>query len=319
MLTFIDELPVSISGGTMDEEEYAKSEEFKEITGALKTLAKHCPTFVLSAYTKEDHAAIVYNHAMGNEMAMGRSYELTKREKGERAAREALRGTELATHITNLLVEGAKDYHISASGVIGTVKKGIQVMAQLNDLSDDDKKELLDAMKNSNSLDETLEKIYEKFDIDEDDEPHFSDSKRFEGLREAFGDTFAATDSKTDANIQRIKKVLEKETGSEIHAVKMSDPAVIEPLAKSLSDNLESTVVVGFLKVDEKGGVATDSSVVTHWQKNIKEIARKNNLSEKEVRIASAASMAMSILNTIKDKYNLPDGLFADYMRREGL
>lgn len=325
MLTFIDEQPVSIEGGTMDEEEYAKSEEFKAITGALKTLTEHCPEFVFSAYTKEDHAALVYNHALGDPKRMGRAYKLAVKEKGEKKAKAILRGTELATHVTNLLVDGKNLHSVDPDAVLATVKKGQMVIDRINSLDSETRdkiKKKLGSAESSKAISDIIQDIIDEQKAEESAE--FSHSKRFEGLRNMFdnkesmsGKTFAATIDKANIDIESIKKTIEKETGKEVHAMKMSDPEVIRPLSIALANNLDSTVVIGAVKIGEDGDIADDGSVLSlQWQDNIDEIAKKCNLDEDNCKIAAAGAIAMSILSRLKEQFNLPDNLFEAYLKQ---
>lgn len=322
MLTFIDEQPVSIEGGTMDEEEYAKSEEFKAITGALKTLTEHCPEFVFSAYTKEDHAALVYNHALGDTDRMGRAYKLAVKEKGEKEAKAILRGTELATHITNLLVEGKNQHSVDPDAVLATVKKGQMVLDKINSLTSEMRDEIRKRIRSADSSKDINDIIKEIIEEQEDDEEpiEFSHSKRFEGLRNAFGDTFATTIDKADIDIEAIQKTLEKQTGKAVHAVKMSDPEVIRPLSISLANNLDSTVVIGAIKLGEDGDIDENGSVLSlQWQDNIGEIAKNCKLNKDDCKVAAASAIAMSILSRVKEQFDLPDHLFEAYLKQQKL
>lgn len=329
MLTFIDEQPVSIEGGTMDEEEYAKSEEFKAITGALKTLTEHCPEFVFSAYTKEDHAALVYNHALGDPDRMGRAYKLAAKEKGEKEAKAILRGTELATHITNLLVEGKSQHSVDPDAVLQTVKKGQMVLDKINSLTSEMRDEIRRRIRSADSSKDINDIIKEIIEEQEDDEEpiEFSHSKRFEGLRNAFGDkdsrlgdTFAATVDKADIDIEAVTKTLEKETGKAVHAVKMSDPEVIRPLSISLANNLDSTIVIGAIKIGKDGDIDESGSVLSlQWQDNIDEIAKKCKLDKDDCKVAAASAIAMSILSRVKEQFDLPDHLFEAYLKQQKL
>lgn len=328
MLTFIDEQPVSIEGGTINEEEYVKSEEFKAITGALKTLTEHCPGFVFSAYTKEDHAALVYNHALGDsDRKTKRAYKLAVKERGEEEAKAILRGTELATHITNLLVEGKAQHSVDPDAVLETVKKGQVVLNKLNSLDPKARDEIRKRLRSADSskdIDGVIQDIIGKKEADE--EPaKFSHSKRFEGLRNAFGNsskvfgTFATTNDK-DIDIESVKKTLEKETGKEVHTVKMDDPEVIRPLSISLANNLDSTVVIGAIKLGEDGEIDEDGSVLSlQWQDNIDEIAEEHKLDKNDCKVAAAAAIAMSLLSRIKQQFNLPDRLFETYLKQQKL
>lgn len=322
MLTFIDEQPVSIEGGTMDEEEYAKSEEFKAITGALKTLTEHCPEFVFSAYTKEDHAALVYNHALGDADRMGRAYKLAVKEKGEKEAKAVLRGTELATHITNLLVEGKNQHSVDPDAVLATVKKGQMVLDKINSLTPEARDEIRRRIRSADSSKDINDVIQDVIGEQEDDEEpiEFSHSKRFEGLRNAFGDTFATTIDKADIDIEAVQKTLEKQTGKAVHAVKMSDPEVIRPLSISLANNLDSTVVIGAIKLGEDGDIDEKGSVLSlQWQDNIGEIAKKCKLNKDDCKVAAASALAMSILSRVKEQFDLPDHLFEAYLKQQKL
>lgn len=329
MLTFIDEQPVSIEGGTIDEEEYVKSEEFKAITGALKILTEHCPDFVFSAYTKEDHAALVYNHALGEPDRMGRAYKLAAKEKGENEAKAILRGTELATHITNLLIEGETRHSIDSDAVLKTVQKGRMVMDKINSLDSEIKIKIKKRIRSADSSKDISNIIDDIIDEQEaDEEPiEFSHSKRFEGLRNAFGDkdsvfsdTFATTIDKADIDIEAVQKTLEKQTGKAVHAVKMSDPEVVRPLSISLANNLNSTVVIGAIKIGEDGDIDEDGSVLSlQWQDNIGEIAKKCKLNKDDCKIAAASAIAMSILSRVKEQFDLPDRLFETYLKQQKL
>lgn len=323
MLTFIDEQPVSIEGGTMDEEEYAKSEEFKAITGALKTLTEHCPEFVFSAYTKEDHAALVYNHALGDPKRMGRAYKTVAKERGEKEAKAILRGTELATHVTNLLVDGKNLHSIDPDAVLATVRKGQMVIDRINSFDSETRDKIKKKLGSADSSKAISDIIQDIIDEQKAEKPaEFSHSKRFEGLRDMFDDkeSIAATIDKTNVDIvdiEALKKTIEKETGKEVHAMKMSDPEVIRPLSIALANNLDSTIVIGALKLGEDGDIDDDGSVLSlQWQDNIGEIAKKCNLDEDNCRIAVAGAIAMSILSKIKEQFDLPDNLFENYLKQ---
>lgn len=316
MLTFIDNEPVTFQGGTMKDEDFVKSDEYKEITQALQTLAKHCPSLIVSAYTAKDHSAFVYNHARGQDDG-NHLYEVVKKQKGKKAADEALRGTDLATHITNLLVDAKKQHGVDADAVISTVQKGQIVMEALNKMNSGDKTELFDALKKSESPEEAIKLMKER--IKELDEPQKRNGggairKKYHDLE----DMFVKTKEKEDIDVEQLTRTVKLATGAEAKAFKMSDPHCIPALSQSLSNNLKATTIVGYIKTEKNGDISA-TNVEIFFQNDINDLAEKNDLDATEMRIALAGSLGVSIFRTMKEKYGLPDGLFAGYLEKEKL
>lgn len=316
MLTFIDNEPVSFQGGTMNDEEFTKSDEFKEITEAIQTLAKHCPSLVISGYTTEDHSAFVYNHARGQADG-NHMYEVVKKQKGEKAAKKALRGTDLATHITNMLVDAKKQHGVDADAVLHTVQKGQVVMDALSKMGSDDKNDLFDALKKSESPEEALKLMKER--IKGLEKPQKRNGGALRDKYQALEDMFVKTEEKEDVDIERLTRTVKLATGAEAKAFKMSDPECVPALAHSLANNLKATAIVGFIRTEKNGDIDV-TDVEIYFQDNLGEIADKNgDLDIVKMKIALAGSLGVSIFRTMKENYDLPDNLFSKYMESEKL
>lgn len=328
MITLIDNEPVSFQPGTMNEEEYVQTDEFKEIAQALGTLAKHCPSLVVSGYSKDNHTAFVYNHA-GQKTVDHPMAKLVEKTRGEKAAREAIRGTELATHISNLLLEAEEQYNVSGNAVIETVTAGRKVLKKLGKLSKAEKKELLNKVKNIESMDEAKD-VLKAFSPEALED--IVDKKRFgnnrpethkirEELENDFGDSvFAQTAERMDVDAKEMERTIRLATGKDTKVCKMSDPEVIKPLAESLAGNLKATAFVGFIRFDDDNIKApSDVGMSLIFQEDLNDIAKRCDADEETVEIAAAGCFAMAVLENVKKKYKLPDGLFEKYMKQQKL
>lgn len=328
MITLIDNEPVSFQPGTMSEEEYVKTDEFKEIAQALGTLAKHCPSLVVSGYSKDDHIAFVYNHA-GQQTVDHPMAKLVEKTRGEKAAREAIRGTELATHISNLVLEAEEQYNVNGNAVIETVTAGRTVLDKLKNLSKAEKKELLEKVKSAESMEDARE-IMRAFSPEALE--NLTNKRRFgnsrptthkirEKLEKDFGDSlFAQTAEKTDINPKEMERTIRLATGKDAKVCKMSDPEVIKPLAESLAANLKATAFVGFIRFDNDDiKEPSDVGMSLIFQEGLDDIAKRCDADEETVEVAAAGCFAMAVLENVKKKYHLPDGLFERYMKNQNL
>ena len=315
MITFIDNEPIMFEGGTMKDEEFIKTDDFKNITKALELLAKSCPSFVVSAYTNNDNSALVYNHAAGRHKEGNHLYEVVKKQRGEKAAKEALRGTELATHITNILTEAKQQYGVDPDAVLETIKKGQDALNSYENLDESTKKELMDALKGCESTEEAMDIMRAKLGIEGLDKRNKSKIKsKYSELE----DMFARTENKEDIDIKSMVRNIRLATGAKAKAFKMNDPRCISALSQSLSNSLKATAIVGYIKTEKNGGISA-TNVEIFFQDNINDLAKKNDLDATEMRIALASSLGVSIFRTMKEKYGLPDGLFAGYLEKEKL
>lgn len=316
MITIIDNEPAMFEGGTMSDEEFVSTEDFKNITKALNLLAKSCPSFVVSAYTAHDHSAVVYNHAAGRHKDNNHMYDVVKKQKGEKSAKEALRGTELATHITNLLIEADHQYHVDSDAVIDTVKRGRTAMDSYEKLDAEEKEALMEALKHCESTEEAMDIMRAKLDVG--DAPKRNGGHFRKEKYQALQDMFVRTQDKEDIDIKKMERNIKLATGAEAKAFKLSDPECIKPLARSLANNLKSTVLVGSIDIDEDGNVG-DNFIDVEYQKDLEKIAKKNDLEYEEMRIALASSLCVAVFKALKKRFDLPDGLFEKYMHEEKL
>ena len=308
MIVLIDNQPVSIHcKGEDAEAEFAGTEEYREITNALNTLAKHCESFVFSAHSSSNGAMITYNHALGNEDMGGKMYKQTVKEKGKKAANEALRGTDLVTHLTNLIIEGQRVHGIDEDAVLATLQAGIIVARKLEGMSHKERREFNKKMDEAKNSDESLDTIYNTVD----------DLKSLRRNRSK--STYVKTSKNAHIDTDKVEEKLSEELGANVRAFKMSDPDVIVPLAEALSNNLESNVVIGVLPILGNGDMPDESSVVIKYQENLPKIARKNGVDYDHMKIALASTMAISVLRQLSEEYDLPDGFFEGYCRKERL
>lgn len=315
MITLIDNEPIVFEGGTMKDEEFIGTDDFKNITKALELLAKSCPSFIVSAYTNDDNSALVYNHAAGRHKEGNHLYEVVKNQRGEKAAKEALRGTELATHITNILTEAKQQYGVDPEAVLETIKKGQDALSSYENLDEITKKELMDALKGCESTEEAMDIMKAKLGIDGLNKRNKSEIK---GKYSELEDMFARTEDKANIDVKSLERSIHLATGAKTKAFKMSDPDCIPALAHSLSKNLHSTTIVGYAKIGEDNELV-ENSICVHYQDDFEKIIKGSKKDVASAKVAVAGSICCQILKDLKKQYGLPDGLFAEYLRREGI
>lgn len=327
MITLIDNEPVQFQLGAMDDEEYIKTDEFKEITQALGTLAKYCPSLVVSGYSSEDRTTFIYNHA-GQKTVDHPMAKLVEKSRGEKAAREAIRGTELATHISNLLLEASDQYNVNSDAVIDTVVAGRKVLSKLEKLSKEEKEELLDRVKKASSMDEARDVVRE---VSPEALESITTGKKFgedrpatknirKNLEDSFGDSmFARTEQKEDIDTKDMERTIRLATGKSAKVCKMNDPEVIKPLAEALSHNLGATSFVGYIKFENNTLDPSETALSAIIQEDLDEIAKKCNADLKTLETAAVSCFAMAVLENVKKKYHLPDGIFTEYMKKQNL
>lgn len=321
MITLIDNEVVKFHNnriddkGGIDEEEYIKTEEYKDISTALGLLAKHCPSLVVSGSTVDDRVGFVYNRASSEiDHPLARNI---RKLHGNQRANATIRGAELSAHISSLIEEAEKEYKVNAEAVIQTITLGRQIKTKLSNMDDDERDEILEKMCHIKSDDET-EALLRDIDVKTEDETDKLDKIRSE-LESAFGESvFAKTAKKEDINVKDMERTIKLATGKDTKVCKMSDPEVIKPLAKSLKANLGATVAILTLKFEDdiKNG---ETAVDVEIEDGIDELAKKCDIDPIVARIAACSSLAVALLKSVKKQFDLPDGLFTGYIKQENL
>lgn len=314
MHTLIDNQPLVVNSRDGDEEKLAKSPEYKEITEAISVLAKHCKSFIISSM--DDKMSFVYNHATGEHLSVtnSRLHKSVKKDMGEQKAKNALRATDLATHITHLIADGRVTHNVDPDALLTCIDKGTKALTVLNKLDKFDKAEFMAKMSRAKTAKEGVD-IVERELFNK--KPHF-DPDKFQSLRDAFkGIAKEATEN--DQHCFKFGDDGEWENVSLEEIVK-KDPKLIMSITDALSKSLNATVILGCVRLGEDGELTDDGTIVAGtYQKNAEEIAEDTGLDYDKMKVSLAGCIATSILEKLKNEHDLPDGFFEEYMRRNDL
>lgn len=285
--------------GKEDEEQYVKTDEFKEISKALDILAKHCKSVVVSAYTdNEQHLA--YNHS-GSELKDTHLGKLVmKKEESQSEALRIIRGSELSAHLSTLLNQSEEEYGISPNAVMETVSSARTVNDKFAGLSEKEKEELMSKLKSAKSMKEAEDALLDLVpEIKDQHEEVDEDRGRIRG--------------KNKPNIEDIEKAmglkLEKVDGYDL-----SDSDSLMPISDAISEGLDSSVAIVTFGIS--GEESNQSDVIIQFQKSlvkkVKKLSAKSGVlkldyrSSKELKRAVAVLMLSRFAMTISENFGLP-------------
>lgn len=299
MITTLEDEILSVQA--KDGKKYLKSEEFKEIAGALRVLNKHLGTYIISGFTKDDKGAFVYNNTLNeNRKTVSTNMEnkLRDAKRSEKDIRKNIRGAETAALIMNILMEIEDEYGIPKEVVMETYEKALQIMSKVNS---DDLHEASERLKNASSLEEGMD-IARGLLKQADEAP-----KGFFGDKE-LQDKFIDLD-----------KMFE---GGELDNAKYQKLRDAGParILEALREVFDATVVLGIIKVGEDGEPTEEGSSVQYaLQENMNKITRTSGKDLEGLEISAAGCVATSVMSKLSSQYGLGKGFWSDYCKRMGL